>query len=175
MIHDEDLALRAAAGDRGAFEVLVGRHARALNGFCRRVLGDESEAEDRVQEAFLRAYERLDRFDPRFRFSSWLYKIAQNLCIDALRGRRAWASLPEEEPEGAALPPLRLASDRDDRAALLVAIDELPPKLRAVLHRKYALDESAAEIGRALDMTPGNVRVCLHRAIRLLRSRLEPQ
>ena len=166
---DAELALRAASGDRRAFEVLVRRHSAGLYALCRRILGDPGEAEDRVQEAFLRAYEHLPRYRPAYRFSSWLYKIAQNLCIDSLRARRAWAPLVEEPP---AEQPTPIAPDQ--REALAGAVEALAARDRTILHMKYTLGLNATEIARELDMTPGSVRVCLHRAIHSLRARLKP-
>ncbi len=163
----EQLALRAAGGDRRAFDALVDRHSAPLYAFCRRLLGDAVEAEDRVQEAFLKAFKNLHRFDPSYRFSSWITKIAQNSCLDALRARKAWAPLPEQGPAAEA-EPLRL----DHADQLEGALNELPGKYRAVLHYKYTLGLNATEIGRQLDMTPQNVRVCLHRAIKSLRARM---
>jgi len=167
---DEQLATRAKAGDVPAFELLVHRHTPGLCAFCARLLGDRTEAEDRVQEAFLRAYQNLYRFNPAYRFSSWLYKIAQNLCVDALRGKHAWGQLPEQDPS--ASEPEPVGYDEVDR--LESAVTELPARTRAVLHYKYVLGLNATEIGRELDMTPQNVRVHLHRAIRTLRTRLAP-
>jgi RNA polymerase sigma-70 factor, ECF subfamily len=165
----EQLAVRAANGDRQAFEALVQRHARPLYVFCERLLGDATEAEDRVQEAFLRAYKNLGRFNPSYRFASWLTKIAQNTCIDSLRARKSWTSINDIDPVADA-EPLRL--DHVDQ--LEGAMKELPAKYRAVLHCKYSLGLNATEIGRELDMTPQNVRVCLHRAIKTLRLRMCP-
>lgn len=166
---DEVLAVRAARGDVAAFEALVRRHAGPLLAFCRRVVGNADEAEDRAQEAFMRVYKALDRFDPTRRFSSWLYRIAQNACVDALRARREWTSL-DDSVEPAARPsaplPAELPPGLDD------ALRALPARQRAVLHLKYALGLDAIEIAERMEMTPGNVRVVLHRAIRTLREQL---
>ncbi len=167
-VSDEALAVRAAAGDHAAFEALVRRHAGPLLAFCRRLLGDATEAEDKVQEAFLRAYRGLDRFDPSRRFSSWLYRIAQNACVDALRARREWAPIEEVDPPGGEAQPL--GPEASPHVAR--AVGDLPARQRAVLHLKYALGLDAVEIAERLDMTPGNVRVVLHRAVKLLRERL---
>lgn len=168
-VADEALAARAARGDHAAFEALVGRHAGPLLGFCRRLLGDATEAEDKVQEAFMRAFRHLDRFDPSRRFGSWLYRIAQNACVDALRARREWAPIEEVDPPGDAAP---LTADASP--VLTRAVSDLPARQRAVVHLKYTLGLDALEIAERLDMTPGNVRVVLHRAIKTLREALSP-
>ncbi|MGE0707335.1 MAG: RNA polymerase sigma factor [Planctomycetota bacterium] len=167
-IRDEDLALRAADGDRGAFEELVRRHGRDVWALCRRTLGDPQEADDVAQEALLKAWRGLSGYRPEGRLRSWLLRIAQRASIDALRARKAWTPLPEAGPLDPARPPLAL----DEREALGAAVDRLNPRLRAVLHARYALGLSGPEIAELLDMTPANVRVCLHRAIHELRGRL---
>ncbi|MCO5166133.1 MAG: sigma-70 family RNA polymerase sigma factor [Planctomycetes bacterium] len=164
---DEALAARAARGDAAAFEALVRRHAGPLLAYCRRLLGDPIEAEDRVQDALIRAYRALDRFDASRRFAPWLFRIAHNGCVDALRARRAWAPLDEEAAPAPAAP---LAPEQSP--AIAQAVADLPARHRAVLHLKYTLGLDAAEIAARLDTTPGNVRVVLHRAIKLLRERL---
>ncbi|RMG12322.1 MAG: sigma-70 family RNA polymerase sigma factor [Planctomycetota bacterium] len=165
----EELARRAARGDAKAFDELVERHTPALYALCRRMLGDATEAEDRVQEAFLRAFRNLQRFDPSRPFLPWLTRIAHNACVDSLRARRSWHPWPEQ---GVAAPsePLRL----DAADALAPALETLSARQRAVLHCKYVLGMTAPDIARQLDTTPGNVRVCLHRAIAALRRRLSP-
>jgi len=166
---DEQLAARAADGDRSAFETLVRRHAGALLAYCRRLMQDDAEAEDRVQEAFLKAYAHIDRYSPGRRFGPWLFTIAHHTCIDALRTRKAWAPLGEADPPAAED---RRPLVRDDLEALEPALAALDPRARAVLHCKYTLGLSAPEIAARLEMTPGNVRVVLHRAIKTLRGRL---
>lgn len=128
---------------------------------------DDAEAEDRVQDAFLKAYANIDRYDPNRRWSSWLFKIAHNTCLDALRAKKSWEPLPDQDPSAAAQP-LTL----DDRDQLEPALSDLPPQARAVLHCKFALGLSGPEIAARLDLTPGNVRIVLHRAIKTLRARL---
>jgi RNA polymerase sigma-70 factor (ECF subfamily) len=167
-VADEVLAARAARGDRSAFEALVRRHTGALVAFCRRVLGDPAEAEDRAQEAWLRAFRALDRFDASRRFAPWLFRIAHNACVDALRARKAWAPLDDADLPTSDAPPLR----PELAPHIAAALDGLPPRQRAVLHLRFTLDLDAVEIGARLDMTPGNVRVVLHRALHALRERL---
>ncbi len=163
---DEDLASQAAFGEASAFETLVRRYLAPLLAFCSHLLQDRVEAEDRVQEAFLKAYAKLGTFDPDGKFASWLFKIAQNCCIDTLRARKAW-----EPVENRAAPiPHEPYFERADRLERVVA--ELPAKYRMVLHYKYRLDYTTAEIAEQLDTSPEDVRICLFRAIRRVRERL---
>lgn len=159
---DEQLARAAARGDRAAFTALVRRYAAGLAAFCRGLLGDAGRAEDAAQEAFLKVYRALPRFDPERRFAPWLYKIAQNACVDAIRAER------EVPAAGGDAVPL----SREDDGRLEEAMSELPPKHQAVLHYKYRLGMNAAEIAEQMGLGHADVRVCLHRAIRFLRGRI---
>jgi len=166
---DEELAQEAALGGREAFDVIVHRYAGPLFTFCRHLTRNSAEAEDRAQEAFVKAYRKLETYDASRPFSSWLFKIAQNACYDGRKHREEVIPALEAEPrEG----PKPLASDRVDR--LEAAVAELPVKYRAVLHHKYGRGLNAAEIARELELSPEDVRVCLHRAIRLLRESVGP-
>lgn len=157
---DEELAAQAAEGNPQAFAALVRKYSAPLLSFCAHLLRDPAEAEDRVQEALLKAYANLDLFEPTGKFSSWLFKIAQNGCIDALRARKQWEALAEDPPAPAGR-----------SVGLEVALESLPAKHRAVLQYKYQFGFSTAEIAQQLDTSPEDVRICLHRAIRRLRER----
>ena len=85
---DAALVGQARAGDPDAFRLLVERHARSLFGLAYRMTGNESDAEDVVQESFLRAYRQLKSFDQRASFGTWLYRIAVNSSLDLVRSRR---------------------------------------------------------------------------------------
>ena len=161
---DEALAAKAAAGDREAFETLVARYTGPLLAFCRHLMAEE--AEDRVQEAFVRAFRNLGKFREPLRFSAWIHKIAQNLCIDALRARKLWEPLRRNAVSDA--PPL--ADERLDRVEQVVS--RLPAKYRAIFHYKYKLGWTSAEIADQLDTSHEDVRICLHRAIHSLREKL---
>ena len=160
---DESLAREASRGRRDAFDALVHRHAAPLLSFCRGLVGDRAEAEDRVQETFLKAYRKISTFDSRRNFASWLYRIAQNTCIDALR---SGGLLREAGPARSS--PIEGA----DHGRLEGAIASLPPKHQAILHYKYRLGCNAVQIAEQLDLSHQDVRVCLHRAIRALREKL---
>src|SRR6204780_3261992 len=120
----ENVAL-ALGGDQDAFRVLVERHSRTLFRLAHRMTGNEQDAEEVVQEAMLRAYRRLDRFESRSNFGTWLYRIGVNCALDLMRKRRsemdqrAQPSVRDEE-EGAPSPMERVASSAPlpDRLAL---------------------------------------------------------
>jgi len=164
---DEELASRAARGDAGAFEALVRRYADALYAQCRGLTADGVGAEDLVQETFLRAYRSLGQFDPGRPFAPWICRIAQNACVDALRRRKSWQPLAEEDRTTQERTP---AADPTERLEGL--LNALPGKYRAILHHKYALGLNAAEIAERLQLSHEDVRVCLHRALGILREKL---
>src|SRR6202171_2156672 len=86
--NDEAAAARAKAGDADAFRVLVERHSRALFRLAFRMTGNQQDAEDMVQETFLRAYRRIGKFDERASFGTWLYRITVNCSLDLVRARK---------------------------------------------------------------------------------------
>ena len=95
---DAALVATARAGDRDAFRALVERHSRSLFRLTYRMTGNEQDAEDVVQETFLRAYNHLGKFDGRSSFGSWLYRIAANSSLDLLRSRKRSAESDLEDP-----------------------------------------------------------------------------
>jgi RNA polymerase sigma-70 factor, ECF subfamily len=172
------LARRAQSGDQTAFGVLVQRYSGAVFNQAYRMLGDSHEAEDVVQEVMLRAYRRLDSFDPSRRFVTWLLTIGSNYCIDRLRRRRMswltlddvafWLTSAEPGPEH-----LALADER--RAAVQRALQRLPETYRGVTVLRYWHDLSYLEIAEALGLTEATVKTRLHRARKLLEQGLRAE
>jgi RNA polymerase sigma-70 factor, ECF subfamily len=166
------------------------QHRRALTGYCYRMLGSSFEAEDAVQEAMLRAWRNADRFEGRAAFKSWLYKIATNVCLDMLDGRKRRArpmdlsgvstpdsdvtTLPENVwlepvPDARVLPeaadPAELAQERETlRLAFVNALQHLPARQRSVLILREVLRWSAAETAELLDTSVASVNSALQRA-----------
>ncbi|MBL4845740.1 MAG: sigma-70 family RNA polymerase sigma factor [Planctomycetes bacterium] len=161
------LALEAGGGSRAAFAQLVRLETASVWQACSRLLRDTGEAEDAVQETFLKAWLALPRYRPEGRFRGWLARIAHRVCLDRLRARKEWTSLAREPSAPAA--PLQL----DDQDEIAAAVSELGPRERAVIHARYTLGLSGPEIAAELELTPGNVRVILHRAIGSLRLALK--
>lgn len=172
---DDNSAIKAAQrGDRRAFEWLVRRHERrALASACG-ILRDREEARDVCQEAFLRAFANLARFDGKAQFYTWLHRIVINLCIDRLR-RRAPAGVSIDEVEGW-LPggdcPSRRAEAHQLSQKVSQALAQLGPKHRAVLVLRELEELSYQEIATALQCSIGTVMSRLFHARRKLQALL---
>jgi RNA polymerase sigma-70 factor (TIGR02960 family) len=179
----------ARAGDESAFAMLVDRYRRELHVHCYRMLGSFEEAEDVVQETFLRAWRKRESFEAGSWFRAWLYRIATNACLDALRRRsrqpreiRSFAEIPWLQPYPDRLLDEIAPSDTEPDAvvvaketielAYLAAIQLLPPRQRAVLILRDVLDWSANETASLLDITVAAANSALQRARATLREQL---
>jgi RNA polymerase sigma-70 factor, ECF subfamily len=166
------------------------QHRVELTAYCYRMLGSPFEAEDAVQEAFIRAWRGYDRFEERAALRSWLYRIATNVCLDMLNGRERRArpmdlgparepvesnlsTLPEATwiqpiPDGRAVPegdPAEVAVARETiRLAFVAALQHLPPRQRAVLILCEVLRWKAAEVAELLETSVASVNSALQRA-----------
>jgi RNA polymerase sigma-70 factor (ECF subfamily) len=172
---DAELVARACEGDEAAFEQLVLRHQRYVFNLAYRVLGDYAEAEDMTQEAFVRVWRGLSGFRGQAQFTTWLYRIVHNLCLNRLPGLRRELLQTEPLEEVLADPgpsPTDLFDTRERLAFLHAQLDRLPEKYRLVLTLRYLQHLSYAEVAAALDMPMGTVKTHIHRARRLLRERL---
>lgn len=169
---DEDRALvaRARAGDAAAFRALVERHQARAFALARRLVRDETEAEEVAQDAFLRAWSALPGFRAEASFGTWLHRIVYRRAldrIDALRARRRHeAAAPSWPEEGAASGRSGLAGD--ERVRRLV--DALPAAQRAAVTLYYFEDRSVEEAARVLGMHENTVKTHLHRARAALRA-----
>jgi RNA polymerase sigma-70 factor (ECF subfamily) len=168
-------------GNQEAFAELVNTYQNAVYNLCYRMLGERTESEDATQEAFLRAYLNMERYDPTRSFKTWVLSIASNHCIDRLRKRRlTWLSLDEPLP-----PNIRLSSDEpepEDAAlhnersqAIQSLMNELNSEYRAAVVLRYWYDYSYAEIADILDTTESAIKSRLFRARQALANALETQ
>ncbi|HEY8581914.1 MAG TPA: sigma-70 family RNA polymerase sigma factor [Capillimicrobium sp.] len=172
-------------------EAVLEQHRSELTGYCYRMLGSTFEAEDAVQETMVRAWKALDRFEGRASVRSWLYRIATNVCFDALNGRQKRARPMDMGPCGLASGPVRdpiaherflepmpdsqiLPEDGDPaevamaretvRLAFVAALQSLPPRQRAVLLLRDVLSWRAQEVADLLDTSVASVNSALQRA-----------
>ena len=157
--------------------VLAGGHHRAeLSAYCRRMLGSSFDAEDAVQETLLRAWRASGRFEGRAPVRSWLYRIATNVCLDAL-AHTARRPVPVDElppsvdPSSPPEDPSDRAIAREDlRLAIIAATGNLPPRQRAVLMLRDVLSWRASEVAELLGTTPAGINSTLQRAHAALES-----
>jgi RNA polymerase sigma-70 factor (ECF subfamily) len=153
-----------------------GHHRAELSAYCRRMLGSSFEAEDAVQETLLRAWRASERFEGRAPVRSWLYRIATNVCLDAL-AHTARRPVPVEEIP-LSVDPLDSPEDPSDRAlaredlrlAIIAAMGNLPPRQRAVLMLRDVLSWRASEVAELLGTTQAGVNSALQRAHAALES-----
>jgi len=179
---DAALVQRTLRGDRAAYDILVQRNQRQVYSLAYRMLGNAEDAGDLVQETFLRAYGALPSFRQDASFLTWLYKIASNLCIDAMRSRKAKGalSLDFELEEGREPSADRTSSPSDTviRGAVgdIVqhAVMNLPDRYRVVVVMRHLRDMSIEEIADELKIPSGTVKTHLFRAREMLRERLRP-
>lgn len=158
--------------------MIVESHSRLVFRLAFRMTGNEHDAEDVVQETFLRAYGAIGRYDPQAQVSTWLYAIASNCAIDLLRRRRRRPLLEldgpgKSEPAGAEPSPERHTLGRELRARLDAALGNLAAKERVAFSLRHFEDLSIREIAEAMGTPEGSVKNNIFRAVRKLRAALE--
>lgn len=180
---DAAVVRRVLAGERDAYGVLVDRYGRRLFWSCRRLLGDPDEAEDVVQETFVRAYRHLAEYDPARRFYTWIYTIARNRCLNLLRSRKAWGMQRldpgGDAPDEAGPVALELAASddaaarvegRELAAALTECLGTLPEEQRACFELRHGEELRYEEIAAVLAVPVGTVMSRLARAREKMRA-----
>lgn len=170
-------------GDQNAFAEIVELYKDKVFQLCYRMLGNSYEAEDMAQEAFIRAYVNIDRYNINKKFSTWLYRIATNLCIDRIRKKKpdyyldaevagtdgltmysqiaADVVLPEDE-----------VTSMELQVQIQKEISKLPEKYRSVIVLKYIEELSLNEISEILELPLGTVKTRIHRGREALRKKL---
>lgn len=163
---DAELVRRAAAGDAAAFSALVERHERRVYSLCLRLVGNEHDAGDAAQEAFLTAYRKLDSFRAEAAFTTWLHRIAVNASYDVLR-KRARAPLLSAREEDPVAPRAAPAPDHADASAEGIdvrrALQHVPLEYRAALVLHDGHDISVQDVAEILGVPVGTVKSRLHR------------
>lgn len=169
----------AIDGDQEAFAEIVYTFQDAVYNLCYRLLGERTEAEDAAQEAFLRAYSNLNRYDHNRGFKTWLLTITSNHCIDRLRKRRVtWLSIDEPLPANLALasdePQPEQATLNSERSRYIQdLLNELAPDYRSAVVLRYWYDCSYAEIAEMLDTTESAIKSRLFRARQMLAEKVD--
>ncbi|MBW4038167.1 MAG: sigma-70 family RNA polymerase sigma factor [Acidobacteria bacterium] len=184
---DDELIRAAQKGDRQAFDALVRRYDRSVLRLALHVLGNEQDAQDVHQEAFLKAYRYLSNFRFECSFYTWLYRIVTNLCLDQLRRRKSRREDPATALDGggeeidllanlsdgrASANPARELERKTMSAAIQNALDELTPRERTVFELKHYQGLKLRTIGEMLSTTEETAKNTLFRATRKLRAKL---
>lgn len=185
MDKNDHAAVRAVlAGDKEAYGALVVRHSHRLFRLAFRITGNETDAEDVVQEAFLRGYQKLESFESRSDFGTWIYRIAVRCALDRIGGRRMDGSsrvAEETDPEldevqvaDLAAGPDRLLLSGEIRAMQEMAMHNLTPTERTAFMLRHMEDCSTEEIAAALEIQSNAAKQAVFRAVHKLRRRLAP-
>lgn len=170
---DSLLVHRARDGDRKAFEQLYRLHINRVYGLCLRMTGQHSLAEDLAQEAFIRAWERLDTFRGESAFFSWLYRLTFNVVLGDQRSRQRRSARVVALEDLASLPQPAAERRSGLRADLEAAIAALPPGAREVFVLHDVEGYKHEEIAKMTGIATGTSKAHLHRARRLLREQLQ--
>ena len=181
-MNDVTVVSRARTGDPDAFRLLVERHSQPIFRVAYRMTGNEHDADDVVQETFLRAYRQLDRFEERANFGTWLHRIAINCALDLLRARGRMDRYYGGDPEDAEMNGTIRSEPEQDR--LLISA-ELREQVAAAMERLSGNERTAfvlrhfegmpvEEIGKTLGIQVNAAKHTIFRAVRKLRQSLEP-
>ena len=181
---DREIIEQVKAGDAEAFSLLVERYQGRIYSLALRMCGNEDDASDLTQEAFLRAWRSLGAFAGDAAFSTWLFRLTHNLCIDFLRGRKrraavsmTWADGDDDEEKQFDVPdptpdPEQALLAAEDRRLLAQALDALPADQREIITLRAINGLSYQEIAELLRLQEGTVKSRLSRARAQLRNKL---
>ncbi|HEX8432106.1 MAG TPA: sigma-70 family RNA polymerase sigma factor [Longimicrobium sp.] len=185
---DHELVASAQKGSEKAYRELLGRYQRPVFSLVYRMLRDREQAEDLAQETFVRVFNNIERYDPKYKFSSWIFKIATNLTIDHIRKKELatvsidgsrYAVTPDEiaastiTVEGRDPNPEQLLEAKELGSEIEEAIGELRPEYRTAIVLRHVEGREYQEIADIMGLPLGTVKTFIHRARNSLRERLE--
>jgi RNA polymerase sigma-70 factor, ECF subfamily len=171
---DAEVVEAVLGGDKNSYALLVDSYSERIINYLARMTGNRWEAEDLAQETFIRAYLALHSFDPQFRFSTWLFKIATNLCINYLKGSKRLVHMDDyQDEDGTPLwvavddhpdsNPVFVAEQRELQRQIQEAIKQLPPAYRTVVILRHVHGMSYEEISQVTALPIGTVKSRLGR------------
>lgn len=181
-LSDNDLVRRARDGDYEAFEALFERHRQLVYRFAYQMIPRRDDAEDIVQEAFVRAYQNLGHYRDEAKFTTWLLRIVTNLCTDQARMRTRRDNLEQQEAAGAlewmtniqSPDPVELLEQDRRKTALRKALNALPAHHRSVIVLRDLEEREYSDIAQILGCTVGGAKLRVLRARRALKERIAP-
>jgi RNA polymerase sigma factor (sigma-70 family) len=180
-INDEEVVERVMNGEKSAYELIMRKYNPRLFRIARSYLKNEDEIEDIIQEAYIKAYEQMPRFEKRSSFSTWLIRIVINEALAHLKQRKRFTSITNDSPDNAVLnrefpvqltnkdTPVEKLMNTELKDILEKAVDRLPEKYRAVFVMREIEEMSIAETSATLAISKTNVKVRLNRAKEMLR------
>ncbi len=178
---DEEVVAQVRAGNAALFEILMRRHNQRVYRAARAILGNDTEAEDVMQEAYVRAFTHLDQFENRAKFSTWLTKIAVYEALARVRKSKRWESLDNEAETDVRVRPEPMSNARNPeeqmfgaqmKTLLETSLDALPDKYRTVFVLREIEEMSTTETAEALGITEEAVKTRLYRARAMLQTDL---
>jgi RNA polymerase sigma-70 factor, ECF subfamily len=183
-LDDRALVERIIGGDRDRFSELVKRYERRVVNYVYRITHRYEDAHDLTQDIFVKVYLALDRYDPKYQFSTWLFRIAQNSAIDALR-KKSVSEVPlarqgddedgkDREFADDGISPERALKNKQLSAAIEGAVDSLPADYRELIQLRHYAELSYEEIAAMKKLPLGTVKNKLFRARNLLKTTLDP-
>lgn len=182
---DRDLVAAAKRGEPNAFETLLKKYRKSVYYMLLKMVKNPDDAEDLTQEAFAKAFNSIEKFDSKFAFSTWLFRIATNNCIDYIRKKRVQTvsfDSPVEGDDGSAMRFDVKTDDLDPNESMLkdqrrrylkMAIERLPEKYRVLVELRYFQELSYEEVAEELQIPLGTVKAQLFRARELLNQELK--
>ena len=182
LVDDEMLVAQFQSGHQSAFDELMLRYKSKIFSYLLRSVRNHEDADDITSEVFVKAYRSLNKWKPKAKFSTWLYKIASNLAIDHHRKKRpqVYALDDMEVPEAHLVAtdlhsdPVKQVEEQELGRIIREAVDQLSPKQKAVFQLNRYEGLQLKEIAERLDMAEGTVKTHLHRAIKQLQTLLRP-
>ena len=185
MDRNDHAAIQAVlAGDKEAYGALVVRHSQTLFRVAFRITGNEADADDVVQEAFLRGYRKLEGFESRANFGTWIYRIAVHCALDRVKSRRGEQDsrvgdaddpeLDQVQVADQAAGPERLLLSGEIASMQLAALHSLTATERTAFVLRHMEERTTAEIGAALGIDPNAAKQAVFRAVQKMRRRLAP-
>lgn len=182
-IEDKRLIGEALDGDSKAYEDLMSRYRKSVYYLSLKIVRTSEDAEDLTQETFTKAFRALEKFDPRYAFSTWLFRIATNNCIDFIRRKRLQTmsihGVTNDDGEeqvmqikDKGLIPDETYLKQQRKAYLNLAIEKLPERYKRLVDLRYFKEYSYEEVAQELDLPLGTVKAQLHRARELLNNEL---
>jgi RNA polymerase sigma-70 factor, ECF subfamily len=181
---DDTLIRRVLAGEKDAYGLLVARHSQSVFRLAFRITENEADADEVVQETFLRGYRKLPDFNARSNFGTWIYRIAMNCALDVLNKQKSQTVVPIAEEYDSELPTVQVADGAAGPDRLLLsqeietrrhaAMESLTPMERVAFVMRHMEERSTTEIAEALGVAPNSAKHALFRAVQKLRRSLAP-